>query len=332
MSRDRSPAVRREVSLSMRDVPFKDSRVVLRQIAKRYEGNDRSYLEAFGIGATGIEAQVYRAAKTIAGDEDPLKWSDAFADIAWRLHPKVAIADLTIRATSASLSHEQRKQAMDALAFTQQKSSATAMMDLAQGESSINQDATWWLLNRATGDWKDLDILPELAKRGIYDPSKIKLQEIISIDSSTISSNYPSMDKLLAMKGDVNRGKTAAQRCVMCHQLGDAGIEFGPSLNGWGQTQTREVVFRSIIEPNADISHGYVGYQIELNDGRKIDGMILKESDPYIILSMGGVQQIVPGDQINNVRRLSHSLMMSGAQLGLTTQDLVDLVAFLKVN
>jgi len=32
------------------------------------------------------------------------------------------------------------------------------------------------------------------------------------------------------------------------------------------------------------------------------------------------------------VRRLQHSLMMSGAQLGLTAQEVVDVVAYLKAN
>jgi putative membrane-bound dehydrogenase-like protein len=332
MAKDPSPAVRREVALSMRDVPVKYSRGVLREIAKGYKGNDRTYLEAFGIGSTGIEAYIYKAAKDSVGHEEALKWSDAFADIAWRLHPASAVADLTIRATSASLSHKLRKQAMDALAFTKEKASATAMMELAQGNSSLSSDATWWLLNRATGDWKDLNILPELAERGIYEPSKIQLQEIVSVDSDLIPNSYPPMDQLLAMRGDENRGKLAAQRCVLCHQVGDLGVEFGPTLNGWGQTQTREVIFKSIIEPNSDISHGYQGYEISLNDGRNIHGIMLKESDPYIILSMGGVQQIVPGEQVKNVRRLQHSLMMSGAQLGLTAQEVVDVVAYLKAN
>ena len=118
----------------------------------------------------------------------------------------------------------------------------------------------------------------------------------------------------------------------MCHQVGDAGAEFGPALNGWGQNQTRDVIFRSIIEPNLDIAHGYSGNEILLKDGRKIHGILLKESDPYIILSIGGIQQIVPGDQVKSVRRLRHSLMMSGAQLGLTAQELADVVGYLKEN
>ena len=332
MAKDPSPAVRREVALSMRDIPNRKSRGILREIAKGYKGNDRTYLEAFGIGSAGIESYIYKVAKSAIAPRDPLKWSDAFADIAWRLHPKAAIKDLTKRANSTVLSQEQRKQAMDSLAFINDKAAANSMMNLAEGETSLKEEANWWLLNRSTGSWQDLDLLPELADRNIYDPSKIELQEVVSIDSASIPHNYPPMEELLKLKGDADRGHAVALRCVMCHKVGDAGIEFGPALNGWGQTQTREVIFTSLIEPNADIAHGYNANVINLKDGRKIHGVLLKESDPYIILSMGGVQQIVPGDQVKNVGRLRHSLMMSATQLGLTAQDLADVVAYLKAN
>lgn len=332
LARDPSPAVRREVAVSMRDVPVRQSRPILRQIAKRYPGNDRTYLEALGIGSTGKEAQIYRAAKAAIGSEDPLQWTEAFADIAWRLHPASAVGDLARRATSTKLDYAQKKQAMDALAFTHDKRSALAMMVLAQSGGPLSSQATWWLLNKAHGDWKDLELLPGLAKRGIYDPSKIELREIVSMDPSISPGNYPPMEQLLKMQGNGDHGRITAQRCVMCHQIGDAGVDFGPSLNGWGKTQTREVIFRSIIEPNADIAHGYQGYEILLNDGRKIHGLMLKNTDPYIIVSMGGVRQIVPGDQVKSVSRLQHSLMMSGGQLGLTAEDVADVVAFLKSN
>jgi putative membrane-bound dehydrogenase-like protein len=332
MAKDPSPAVRREVALSMRDVPVKNSRGVLREVANGYKGNDRTYLEAFGIGSTGIESFIYKAAKDAIGNENALKWSDAFADIAWRLHTGSSVADLSIRAKSSSLSHAQRKQAMDALAFTSEKAAAETMMDLALGNSSLKTDATWWLLSKVNAGWEDLDLLPELAKRGIYDPSKIKLQEVVSMDSSLLPNSYPPIEDLLKMNGNATRGKATAQRCVMCHTVGDNGVNFGPSLNGWGKTQTRDVIFRSIIDPNSDIAHGYNGSEINLKDGRKIHGLLLKDSDPYIILSMGGVQQIVPKNQVKNVSKLKHSLMMSGAQLGLTAQDLADVVAYLKSN
>ena len=45
--------------------------------------------------------------------------------------------------------------------------------------------------------------------------------------------------------------------------------------------------------------------------------------------SMGGITQIFPPDRVATRRRIAGSLMMSAAQLGLTAQDVADLIAFL---
>ncbi|WP_075090649.1 HEAT repeat domain-containing protein [Verrucomicrobium spinosum] len=53
MASDSSAAVRREVALSLRDVPFAQSGPILVEVARRFDGKDRSYLEALGLAAEG---------------------------------------------------------------------------------------------------------------------------------------------------------------------------------------------------------------------------------------------------------------------------------------
>ena len=48
--------------------------------------------------------------------------------------------------------------------------------------------------------------------------------------------------------------------------------------------------------------------------------------------SMGGVTQIIPATAVGATPPDAGSLMMSAGQLGLTAQDVADLVAFLKSN
>ena len=61
--------------------------------------------------------------------------------------------------------------------------------------------------------------------------------------------------------------------------------------------------------------------------------MLIKQGDPLMMRSMGGVTQIIPADRIaGRPQRMKGSLMMSAAQLGLTAQDVADLVAFLRSN
>jgi putative membrane-bound dehydrogenase-like protein len=330
MSIDSSAAVRREVALSLRDIDASTAAPLLAVIARGYDGRDRSYLEAFGTGASKKEAEVYAAVKAQLGDEDPLKWSNAFARIAWRLHPESAVADVKKRALSDKLIAEQRKLATDTLAFTPVKAAADAMLDIAAADSPNKANATWWLLNRSSNDWKDFDLMPELAKRGIYDPKKVVVQEIISPDPKDTPNNLPPVAEILALKGDVEKGKLTAQRCIMCHQIEGIGIEYGPTLTGWGKTQTREVIANSIIDPSSDIAHGYDGTQLKTQDGKTVHGLLIKEGNPLIITSMGGVTQIVPAGKVKNKSKMNRSLMLSAAQLGLTAQDVADLIAYLK--
>ena len=122
----------------------------------------------------------------------------------------------------------------------------------------------------------------------------------------------------------------ATTRCLICHAIGGVGADVGPALDGWGRGKSAEVIATALILPSAEIAHGYEAIEIKSKDGVTIQGIPLKEGDPLMIRSMGGVTQIIPADRIASRRRLPGSLMMSAAQLGLTAQDVADIVAFLK--
>lgn len=332
LAQDASPSVRREVALAMRDLSIELSHDILVEVARGYDGKDRSYLEAFGIGATGKEDDLYRILKDELGGDDSRRWSQAFGDIAWRLHPAKAVEDFAVRAGSDVVPMPQRQQAMDAIAFIDTKAAAEAMMTLAQLDNPLKPGATWWLLNRDSNTWASHDLMPALKERGIFDPSKIVLQEIIAPDPASVPNNLPAITEILKLPGDAGRGKVTAQRCQLCHQAGGIGVEVGPGLDGWGRGQTTEVIANSIVNPSADIAHGYDATEIKTKDGKTIHGLLIKDSDPFIIVSMGGVTQIVPGSKIASRKKMDRSLMMSAAQLGLTAQDVADLVAYLKAN
>ncbi|MCB1231251.1 MAG: dehydrogenase [Verrucomicrobiae bacterium] len=332
LAKDPNAGVRREVALSMRDQSFDIAKDILIDIAKGYDGEDRYYLEAFGTGATGKEDQLYPILKKELGGDDSRRWSKAFGDIAWRLHPAQAVEDFKVRASSDVVQLEQRQQAMDALAFIDTKAASDAMLTLAQLDSPLKSGATWWLLNKASNSWEQFDLMPALKERGIYDPSKITLQEIMTPDPKTVPNTLPSVAEILKLAGDPARGKVAAARYQLCHQIGGAGMMVGPGLDGWGKTQTSEVVATAIVDPSNDIAHGYEATEIKTKDGKTIQGLLIKDNNPFIMVSMGGVTQIIPGGKIASRKKMDRSLMMSAAQLGLTAQDVADIVAYMKAD
>ena len=86
----------------------------------------------------------------------------------------------------------------------------------------------------------------------------------------------------------------------------------------------------AIVNPSNDIAHGYEGSEITLTDGRKIHGMILSGGNPLIVQSSGGVTQMIPAAQVKDRKRLGRSLMLSADQLGLSAQQVADIVAYLR--
>jgi putative membrane-bound dehydrogenase-like protein len=332
LARDADAGVRRDVALSLRDLPADKTLDILVDIAKGYDGQDRSYLEALGTGADGKEPALYdRLKRELGVPADPLAWSGTFARIAWRLHVPAAVADLRTRAESEKLSMADRSLALDTIAFTKDRAASTAMIALANPQSAMKDQATWWLLNRMSNDWSEYDLRPALKTAGIYDPETIALREIVTPAAAPDLAEIP-IEQVVALTGDAARGKATAARCVMCHAIGGTGADFGPALDGWGRGKSAEIVARAIVRPSAEVALGYDGTEIKTKDGLTIQGILLKTDDPLIMRSMGGVTQIIPADRVATRRRMSESLMMSGAQLGLTAQDVADLVAFLRGN
>jgi putative membrane-bound dehydrogenase-like protein len=326
LAQDSSAAVRREVAVSLRDVPFEQCKDVLIALAKGYDGVDRTYLEAFGTACKGKAAAVY--ALVIPKGTEPTQWPDSIANIAWRLHPEQSVGALVKRALSSQLDPAKRKAAVVALAFVDGRAGADAMLELANSSagSEITGEALWWLMNRKDSAWSEFGILDQLKKKGLYDDN----QKLMASPAAEPVLNTLDVAEIAKLTGDATKGQIAAARCLTCHKIGPGGVDFGPSLNGWAKTQTTEVIIKSIIEPSADISHGFDGWQLETKGGLKIAGLVLVHGDPTIIRSMGGLNQTVAKGRIKEIGKMKQSLMLSATQLGMSAQDVADVVAYLK--
>jgi putative membrane-bound dehydrogenase-like protein len=330
MANDAAPAVRREVALTLRDVPATQSVDTLVAIGKQFDGKDRAYLEAFGLGCSGKESQVYAAlAKTMGGA--PETWSDAFAWIAWRLHPAEAVADLKARALATALSKDQRKLMLTALAFVPSRDAAGAVLELAHAKDFPLQDvAKWWLLNRKGNDWKNYDIDGSLKALGLYDADKVKLVAVEMPPEMKDAPALPPAAEIVKLTGDAQRGQLATAICQTCHRIGKSGTDYGPDLTAFGKQQTSEIIAQAIAQPSATISHGFDGSVVTTKDGLIITGMVLSNGDPLIIKCLGGMVQTVPQSRIASVTKMTRSLMLQPQQMGLTAQGIADIVAYLK--
>ena len=260
-------------------------------------------------------------------------WSPAFARLAWRLHVPAAVADVTARAQSAKLSAADRRLALDTLAFI--------IKDAAASKTIFTMEQGRWADARH-GDLLALEPYvrrmvrvraPAGAEGGRHLQSRGRtLREVVVPKPA---ANLPQLwsTEIIKLSGNAARGKEVSTRCVMCHSIAGTGADLGPALDGWGQGKSPEVIATAIVRPSAEIANGYDGTEIKTKDGMTIQGVLIKEGDPLMMRSMGGLTQVISANRLAAPRRrMAESLMMSGAQLGLTAQDVANLVAFLRGN
>ncbi|MEM8952653.1 MAG: PVC-type heme-binding CxxCH protein, partial [Verrucomicrobiota bacterium] len=326
LAEDESAAVRRELAVSLRDVPASIKTPWVAKLFARMPENDRTYLEACGLAAEGAETAVWKNLHARLEKKNPLTWPDSFAKITWRLQTPAAIPALVKRTTSEKLSAEQRNLALDSIAFTRAPEAADAMAQLA---ATKNPAAKRWLLSRAWSEWKDFDVADKLVELGIFDPDNTAIIEMM-VPSPPKQSVLPTAAEIAKLPGDATRGQVVAATCYACHQIKNQGVAYGPDLKGWVANQGAQPFIESILEPSKGIALGYEGSSVKLVDGGYIHGLAYSNADPVIIQSMGGLTQIIPKDKVEKIAPFKRSLMLSADQLGLSPQDLADLTAYLE--
>ena len=159
LSTDPSAFVRREVAVALRDMPFAEKKKILLSLAEQYDGEDRWYLETLGSAMDANAGTWYNELKILFAEKntEAPQWKKQMADFAWRLHPLNAVNDIVQRARDSSLSAEERKRMITALAFINDKTAATAMLNITESNiPDIKETAVYWLSFRQSNDWYSL--------------------------------------------------------------------------------------------------------------------------------------------------------------------------------
>ncbi|MDA1043683.1 MAG: NPCBM/NEW2 domain-containing protein [Verrucomicrobia bacterium] len=326
LASDAAPAVRREVAIAMRYVSFEQSRDILLNIAAGYDGQDRSYVEAFGIGATDKEASLYAALRERRGAAagfDPV-----YANLVWRLHPVSAISELEDWALDGNNSPECRRSMLIALSLIEAPQAAVSMQKMARTtEGDVAALAKFFVEKRGQGIWSTYDFKDAPGGLGTGPGTYV---DMLVPTQLADARKLPGADEILALKGDAARGKVAVARCVMCHEVGATGVSFGPSLNDWGRGKTPELILQALLDPSAELAHGFESAELTVRGGKRIQGIVQAEGDPLIIRVFGGKDIAVATIDLVSRKDLKTSLMIPADKLGTSPQELRDIVEFLK--
>jgi putative heme-binding domain-containing protein len=96
-------------------------------------------------------------------------------------------------------------------------------------------------------------------------------------------------EQILALAGDVEQGKQLYHakngvQCRNCHRIGGQGGQLGPELDRVGVRYSRAQLLEHIVEPSKVIDPKYVGYIVQLDDGRVVTGLIVDRTDTELVI------------------------------------------------
>jgi len=93
---------------------------------------------------------------------------------------------------------------------------------------------------------------------------------------------------VLAAQPDLKAGHEVALRaCLVCHKLYGEGADVGPDLTGVGRS-TLDALLHNVIDPNEVIGNGFESTEVELKDGRVLNGRIVEDSPTRLKLIASG--------------------------------------------
>ena len=197
LSLDRNAAVRREVAVTVRDMPYRDSRYIIQNLVKGYDGQDRYFLNALGIAADGKQDYVFADLRPTL-PENPADWDDRTANLVWELHPTAAVPMLAKRANTPTLSADARKQAITTLGFINDTSAVRAMLDLTKSaDKDVAAQAAYWTNFRRGNDWAKL-----------ADWDKLMPQKLSAAEQQMLAKRQILLDEY---KSDVEKRKVAME-------------------------------------------------------------------------------------------------------------------------
>jgi putative heme-binding domain-containing protein len=135
--------------------------------------------------------------------------------------------------------------------------------------------------------------------------------------------------------GDVRRGQlvfnSAKAACASCHAIGYLGGKIGPDLTHIGKIRADRDLLEAIIFPSASFVRSYEPVQVTTTRGKIHNGLVRKDSPEEVVLTTSATEEIrIPRKEIEDIQPSKVSIMPAGMDKVLSTQELADLVAFLR--
>jgi putative heme-binding domain-containing protein len=203
-----------------------------------------------------------------------------------------------------------------------------ALGRLARGEDE--------LLRRAMAESVPADLQFAVANvllASARDEIRTKAAKHVRPPATADATPLPPLTELVARSGEPSRGQqlfSTKGTCAKCHVVQGQGKEVGPNLTEIGSKLSREALYVSILDPSAGVSHNYETSLFALHNGQIITGIVTSDTAEHVVVKTAdAISLTLPKSEIEESRKLKTSLMPANLQALLTTEELVDLVAYL---
>ena len=148
-------------------------------------------------------------------------------------------------------------------------------------------------------------------------------------------SRYRGLLNDTALSGaNPKTGHAIFQRtCAACHKLHNEGGTIGPDLTGTNRANLTWLLF-NVLEPNAEVQDAYKMVVVTTRDGRTYSGSIASENDRQVTLRIAGREApvVIPKSDIQSREATAVSMMPPGLLDSLADREVIDLVAYLRMN
>jgi putative membrane-bound dehydrogenase-like protein len=200
---------------------------------------------------------------------------------------------------------------------------ALALLDAVEAGTVPRRDVSAFVARQMQG-LKDKRVGERLAKVwGQLQPA--------SAQRAALTTKYKAIlsDNALA-KADLSKGRQQfVKNCASCHKLYDEGGDVGPGLTG-SQRSNLDYLLENVLDPSAVVPSEYQVNVIQMQDGRVINGIIKAETDKALTVRTANETIVVPKPEIESRNVSKLSMMPEGIFDKLTSEEVRDLVAYLR--
>jgi putative heme-binding domain-containing protein len=133
--------------------------------------------------------------------------------------------------------------------------------------------------------------------------------------------------------GDIAKGRSIffqsqTGQCMRCHAYDDMGGNVGPGMNGIAKRLSKQEILESLIDPSKRIAPGYGVVTLELDNGKKVVGVLAEENSKSILVKQGASPDTLVMKANVKTRKDAPS-SMPDMKAVLSRREIRDLVSYL---